>query len=160
MFMVPPGLADTGTDPPTRLGIPQRIGAGTRAAACQRSSTAGTKDLPLGSLGREDPVPNPTSKRSLAAVILAAGKGKRLRSSTPKVLHPVCGRPALWWAVRNVLVAKPQRVVIVVHHGADAVRDAVASWGIRPEPVFVEQGEPLGTGHAVLQAESAVGRVA
>jgi bifunctional UDP-N-acetylglucosamine pyrophosphorylase/glucosamine-1-phosphate N-acetyltransferase len=120
---------------------------------------AGTKDVPLGSLEREDPVPNPTSKRSLAAVILAAGKGKRLRSSTPKVLHEVCGRPALWWAIRNVLVAKPQRIVIVVHHGADDVRDAVASWGIRPEPIFVEQGEPLGTGHAVLKAESAVGRV-
>jgi bifunctional UDP-N-acetylglucosamine pyrophosphorylase/glucosamine-1-phosphate N-acetyltransferase len=104
-------------------------------------------------------VPNPTSKRSLAAVVLAAGKGKRLKSSTPKVLHPLCGRPALWWSLRNVLVAKPQRIVIVVHHGADRVREAVESWGIRPQPVFVEQGEALGTGHAVLQAESAIGRV-
>ena len=102
---------------------------------------------------------NPTSKRSLAAVILAAGKGKRLRSSTPKVLHPICGRPALWWAIRNVLAAKPKKIVIVLHHGAEAVQDAVASWGITPAPVFVEQGEPLGTGHAVQQAESAVGRV-
>ncbi|HYF11150.1 MAG TPA: bifunctional UDP-N-acetylglucosamine diphosphorylase/glucosamine-1-phosphate N-acetyltransferase GlmU [Actinomycetota bacterium] len=104
-------------------------------------------------------MPNPTSKRSLTAVVLAAGKGKRLRSSTPKVLHPLCGRPALWWTIQNALVAKPQRIVIVVHHGADRVREEVASWGIRPEPVFVEQGEPLGTGHAVLAAESAVGRV-
>ena len=100
----------------------------------------------------------PTPSRSLAAVVLAAGKGKRLKSSTPKVLHPICGRPALWWVLRNAKAAHPSRIVIVVHHGADAVREAVRSWGIRPEPVFVEQGEPLGTGHAVLVAEKAIGR--
>jgi len=49
-------------------------------------------------------------------------------------------------------------MVIVVHHGADEVREAVRSWGITPEPVFVEQGRPLGTGHALLAAEKAVGR--
>ncbi len=104
----------------------------------------------------------PTSSRagsSLAAVVLAAGKGKRLRSGTPKVLHPICGRPALWWSLRNVAAVRPSRIVIVVHHGADEVRDAVRSWGIKPAPVFVEQGEALGTGHAVLAAEDAVGRV-
>ena len=96
--------------------------------------------------------------RSLAAVVLAAGKGKRLKSDTQKVLHPVCGRPALWWVLRNARAARPSRIVIVVHHGADEVREAVRSWGITPEPVFVEQGRPLGTGHAVLAAEKAVGR--
>ncbi len=101
----------------------------------------------------------PTRSRSLAAVVLAAGKGKRLKSSTPKVLHPVCGRPLLWWTLRSVVAARPTRIVIVVHHGANEVREAVPSWGIRPEPVFVEQGEALGTGHAVLAAEKAVGRV-
>jgi bifunctional UDP-N-acetylglucosamine pyrophosphorylase/glucosamine-1-phosphate N-acetyltransferase len=104
-------------------------------------------------------VASQTSPRSLAAVVLAAGKGKRLKSQVPKVLHPICGRPALWWALRNTAAARPSRIVIVVHHGADAVRDAVRSWGIRPEPVFVEQGEALGTGHAVLAAEKAIGRV-
>ena len=108
---------------------------------------------------REDPVPNPTTKRSLAAVVLAAGKGKRLKSSTPKVLHPLCGRPALWWALQNLKAARPTKIVIVVHHGADQVREVVASWSITPTPVFVEQGEALGTGHAVLQAQRAVGRV-
>jgi bifunctional UDP-N-acetylglucosamine pyrophosphorylase/glucosamine-1-phosphate N-acetyltransferase len=96
---------------------------------------------------------------SLAAVVLAAGKGKRLRSDTQKVLHPICGRPALWWVLQNAKAARPSRIVIVVHHGADEVREAVRSWGITPEPVFVEQGRPLGTGHAVLTAEKAVGRV-
>lgn len=100
-----------------------------------------------------------TPSRSLAAVVLAAGKGKRLKSSTPKVLHPICGRPALWWVLRNAVAARPSRIVVVVHHGADEVREAVRSWGIKPEPVFVEQGEALGTGHAVLVAEKAIGRV-
>jgi bifunctional UDP-N-acetylglucosamine pyrophosphorylase/glucosamine-1-phosphate N-acetyltransferase len=98
-------------------------------------------------------------RRTLAAVVLAAGKGKRLKSSKPKVLHPICGRPALWWTLRNVRAARPRTIVVVVHHGADEVREAVRSWGIVPEPVFVEQGEALGTGHAVLAAEKALGTV-
>ena len=95
---------------------------------------------------------------SLVAVVLAAGKGKRLKSAVPKVLHPLCGRPALWWVLQDVRAARPSKIVIVVHHGADEVREAVRSWGVVPEPVFVEQGEALGTGHAVLAAEKAVGR--
>jgi bifunctional UDP-N-acetylglucosamine pyrophosphorylase / glucosamine-1-phosphate N-acetyltransferase len=102
-------------------------------------------------------VPKASPKRSIAAVVLAAGKGKRLRSSTPKVLHPLAGRPALWWSLQTLKPVRPSTIAVVVHHGADAVREAVASWGIRPEPVFVEQGEPLGTGHAALQAEDVVG---
>jgi bifunctional UDP-N-acetylglucosamine pyrophosphorylase / glucosamine-1-phosphate N-acetyltransferase len=95
---------------------------------------------------------------SLVAVVLAAGKGKRLKSAVPKVLHPICGRSALWWVLQDVRVARPSKIVIVVHHGAEEVREAVRSWRIVPEPVFVEQGEPLGTGHAVLVAERAAGR--
>ena len=97
--------------------------------------------------------------RSLAAVVLAAGKGKRLRSDTPKVLHPVAGRPLLWHTLQVVRAAKPGRIVVVVGHGADDVREAVASVGIEPAPVFVEQDEQLGTGHAVHIAEKAVGRI-
>lgn len=96
--------------------------------------------------------------RTLAAVVLAAGKGKRLKSSTPKVLHPICGRPALWHVLQGVLAARPNKIVVVVGHGADDVRAAVTSWGLKPAPVFVEQTELLGTGHAVLAAEHAVGR--
>jgi bifunctional UDP-N-acetylglucosamine pyrophosphorylase/glucosamine-1-phosphate N-acetyltransferase len=92
-------------------------------------------------------------------VVLAAGKGKRLKSDTPKVLHPLCGRPALWWVLRTAKAARPDKIVVVVHHGADEVREAVATWNLAPKPVFVEQGEALGTGHAVLAAERAVGRV-
>jgi bifunctional UDP-N-acetylglucosamine pyrophosphorylase/glucosamine-1-phosphate N-acetyltransferase len=105
------------------------------------------------------PKKNPTKTRTLAAVILAAGKGKRLASATPKVLHPVCGKPALWHVLQAAAGAKPDKIVIVVGHGADAVRDAVKSWRVQPAPVFVEQARQLGTGHAVAAAERAVGRV-
>ena len=104
-------------------------------------------------------MPGRTPSRSLAAVVLAAGKGKRLRSDLPKVLHPVCGRPLLWHALQNALAARPARIVVVVSNGADQVVRAVRSWAIDPDPVFVDQGQPLGTGHAVLNAERAVGRV-
>jgi bifunctional UDP-N-acetylglucosamine pyrophosphorylase/glucosamine-1-phosphate N-acetyltransferase len=106
---------------------------------------------------RRASVPRKSPDRSLSAVILAAGKGKRFKSSTPKVLQPVCGRPALWHVVQTARAARPERIVIVVSQGGDEVRDEVRSWGLRPEPVFVDQGEPLGTGHAVLVAEPAVG---
>jgi bifunctional UDP-N-acetylglucosamine pyrophosphorylase/glucosamine-1-phosphate N-acetyltransferase len=102
--------------------------------------------------------PKKTRNRSLATVVLAAGKGKRLRSATPKVLHPICGKPALWHVVRAARGAKPGSIVVVVGHGADDVRAAVASWGIRPPPIFVEQAEQLGTGHAVAAAEKALAR--
>ena len=104
-------------------------------------------------------MPQRKTSRSLAAVVLAAGKGKRLKSGLPKVLHPLCGRPLLWHAMRNALAARPQRLVVVVSNGAERVREAVTGWGLEPEPVFVDQGELLGTGHAVLMAEDAVGDV-
>jgi len=96
------------------------------------------------------------SPRTLAAVVLAAGKGERLRSATPKVLHPVCGRPALWHVLQLAAAAKPATIAVVVGHGADQVRAAVRSWDITPAPVFVTQREQLGTGHAVLAAKRAV----
>jgi bifunctional UDP-N-acetylglucosamine pyrophosphorylase / glucosamine-1-phosphate N-acetyltransferase len=98
-------------------------------------------------------------RRSLAAVVLAAGKGERLRSTTPKVLHPVAGRPILWHTLQLVRAAGPATIVVVVGHGAGEVREAVGSWGIAPRPVFVEQAEQLGTGHAVQLVEREVGRV-
>lgn len=100
-----------------------------------------------------------TKPRSLALVVLAAGKGKRLRSATPKVLHPICGKPALWHVLQAGLAARPTRIVVVVAPGADDVREAVRSWGLTPRPVFVEQPKQLGTGDAVRVAQSAVGRV-
>jgi bifunctional UDP-N-acetylglucosamine pyrophosphorylase/glucosamine-1-phosphate N-acetyltransferase len=102
------------------------------------------------------PVPRKESP-SLVAVVLAAGQGKRLRSKLPKVLHPLCGRASLWHVLKAAQAARPRALVVVVHQGRELVEEAIRSWDLRPEPVFVDQIEQLGTGHAVLAAEGAVG---
>jgi bifunctional UDP-N-acetylglucosamine pyrophosphorylase/glucosamine-1-phosphate N-acetyltransferase len=89
---------------------------------------------------------------------MAAGKGTRLKSRTPKVLHPVCGRPVLWHVLRAVRAVRPDPLIVVVGHQGDEVEEAVRSWGIRFPVRFIDQGEMLGTGHAVMVAERAVGR--
>lgn len=100
-----------------------------------------------------------TRSATLAAVVLAGGLGTRFRTSTPKVLQPLCGRPLLWHALRLALAANPDRLVVVLPPGASAVADAVRSFGLDPAPTFVTQREPLGTGHAVRAAIRAVGTV-
>jgi bifunctional UDP-N-acetylglucosamine pyrophosphorylase/glucosamine-1-phosphate N-acetyltransferase len=89
---------------------------------------------------------------------MAAGRGKRLRSRVPKVLHPVCGRPTLWHVLEALRAVRADPVVIVVGHGRDEVQEAVESWNLRFPVRFVHQDEPLGTGHAVMVAERGVGR--
>ncbi|MFQ6674505.1 MAG: NTP transferase domain-containing protein [Fidelibacterota bacterium] len=84
----------------------------------------------------------------LGVVILAAGRGKRMGSSLPKVLHPVAGEPMIVHAVRTARAMNPEKIVIVVCNGRDQVMDALNGGDI----VFVEQARRLGTGHAVLQA--------
>ncbi|MBU9557940.1 bifunctional UDP-N-acetylglucosamine diphosphorylase/glucosamine-1-phosphate N-acetyltransferase GlmU [Burkholderia multivorans] len=81
-------------------------------------------------------------------VILAAGTGKRMRSALPKVLHPVAGRPLLSHVIATARTLQPSRLVVVVGHGAEQVRAAVAA----PDVQFAVQAEQLGTGHAVRQA--------
>jgi bifunctional UDP-N-acetylglucosamine pyrophosphorylase / glucosamine-1-phosphate N-acetyltransferase len=98
----------------------------------------------------------PASNRSLAAVVLAGGRGRRMRSARPKVLHPVCGRPCLWHVLKAAAATRPKVLAVVISHDQEQVVAAVRSWAIRPEPVFVDQGEPLGTGHAVAAAEEVV----
>jgi bifunctional UDP-N-acetylglucosamine pyrophosphorylase / glucosamine-1-phosphate N-acetyltransferase len=94
----------------------------------------------------------------LAAVVMAAGKGKRLKSRTPKVLHPICGRPVLWHVLQAVRAVRPETVALVVGHQGDEVEQAVRSWDLALPVRYIDQGEPLGTGHAVMVAERAVGR--
>jgi bifunctional UDP-N-acetylglucosamine pyrophosphorylase/glucosamine-1-phosphate N-acetyltransferase len=81
-------------------------------------------------------------------VILAAGMGKRMHSDLPKVLHPVAGRPLLAHVIDTARTLSPSRLVVVVGHGAEHVRTAVAA----DDVTFAEQPQQLGTGHAVAQA--------
>jgi bifunctional UDP-N-acetylglucosamine pyrophosphorylase/glucosamine-1-phosphate N-acetyltransferase len=89
---------------------------------------------------------------------MAAGKGKRLKSRTSKMLHPMCGRPVLWHVVHAAAVLRPEPLVVVVNHGREDVEDAVRSWDLGIPVRFVDQGDPLGTGHAVMAAEREVAR--
>ncbi len=84
---------------------------------------------------------------TLAAVVLAAGQGTRMKSNLPKVLHPVAGKPMIRYALDAARALGCQETVVVVGHGAEAVREAVGE-GV----TFVEQREQRGTGHAVLMA--------
>ncbi len=70
-----------------------------------------------------------------------------MRSAQPKVLHPLCGLPLLAHVLRAAQALDPEQILVVVAHGKDQVMAAFSSWPIR----FVDQGEPLGTGHAVRQ---------
>lgn len=88
------------------------------------------------------------ASRQTAAVILAAGHGKRMQSNILKVMHQAAGRPMLEHVVRAVKGAGVGRVIIVVGHQAERVR---AHFGDAVE--YVEQREQLGTGHATLQAQ-------
>ena len=84
----------------------------------------------------------------LAAVILAAGQGTRMKTKLAKVLHPVVGKPMVLYALETVKGVQPNvPTILVVGHGAEQVRAAVGA-----RALFVEQRAQLGTGHAVLQA--------
>ncbi len=93
-----------------------------------------------------------------AAVVLAAGKGTRMRSRHPKVLHQVAGRAMLWHVLAALQEAgiPTERTTIVVGEQAAAVRAAVESWFGAGRYRFARQAVPLGTAHAVLQAQDAV----
>ncbi len=85
---------------------------------------------------------------SLEIVILAAGQGTRMRSALPKVLHPVAGNSMLGHVIHSARQLSPERIHVVIGHGADAVRERLAADGLN----FVLQDKQLGTGHAVAQA--------
>ena len=84
---------------------------------------------------------------SLAVVILAAGKGTRMKSALPKVLHSVAGKPMVQHVVDAASSLDPANIVIVYGHGGEQVKATVTG-----ELAWAEQAEQLGTGHAVAQA--------
>ena len=85
---------------------------------------------------------------NLNIVILAAGLGKRMHSSLPKVLHTLAGRSLLAHVLDAARALSPHKIIVVAGHEAHRVRDAAAAGDV----VFVNQSPQLGTGHAVQQA--------
>jgi bifunctional UDP-N-acetylglucosamine pyrophosphorylase/glucosamine-1-phosphate N-acetyltransferase len=98
----------------------------------------------------------PRTRTPLAAIVLAAGKGTRMKSRTAKVLHPIGGRPLAWYPVKCALDAGASPVVVVVGHQAEAVEAALVA-SLPGAPLrFAVQEQQLGTAHAVLAARRAL----
>ena len=85
---------------------------------------------------------------SLSVVILAAGKGKRMYSALPKVLHPIGGQPMLARVIATARQLQPAKVVVVYGHGGEQVREQIQD----PDIAWALQAEQLGTGHALKMA--------
>lgn len=83
------------------------------------------------------------------SVILAAGMGTRMKSKMPKVLHRVCGKPLTKWVIDASKEAGADKVVTIIGHGADMVRETLGNVS-----EFALQAEQKGTGHAVMQAKA------
>ncbi|MGF7153037.1 bifunctional UDP-N-acetylglucosamine diphosphorylase/glucosamine-1-phosphate N-acetyltransferase GlmU [Novosphingobium gossypii] len=93
----------------------------------------------------------PASAAPLAIVVLAAGKGTRMKSDLHKVLHPIAGRPMLDHLLASAAQLAPQRQVVVAGHGREQLEKALGS-----RATIAVQDPQLGTGHAVQQAEGAL----
>jgi bifunctional UDP-N-acetylglucosamine pyrophosphorylase/glucosamine-1-phosphate N-acetyltransferase len=88
---------------------------------------------------------------NLAILILAAGKGKRMKSSLPKVLHPILGEPMIYYVLEACSPLPAERWIVVLGHKAEEVKRYIPNW---VEVVYQEK--PLGTGDAVKSAEKAL----
>jgi bifunctional UDP-N-acetylglucosamine pyrophosphorylase/glucosamine-1-phosphate N-acetyltransferase len=93
-----------------------------------------------------------SDSRPRVAVILAAGKGTRMKSSLPKVLHRAASQPLLQWVVDAARAAGCERILVVVGHGAEKVREEITGDDLG----WVLQEEQKGTGHALAQAEAEI----
>jgi bifunctional UDP-N-acetylglucosamine pyrophosphorylase / glucosamine-1-phosphate N-acetyltransferase len=91
------------------------------------------------------------SKPSVAAIVLAAGKGTRMKSNLHKVLHPIAGRPMLMHLLASIDALKPTRKVVVVGSGRDQLEAALGG-----SAMLAVQEPQHGTGHAVQQAETSL----
>ena len=93
--------------------------------------------------------------KKFSAIVIAAGRGKRMRSKTVKVLHPVAGRPLLWYMVSLAGLVADARVVVVIGYQADRVRAFLEQSKAEFKPLDIAlQPHQLGTGHAVQQAQA------
>lgn len=97
---------------------------------------------------REERTTDPTYFMKLEIIILAAGQGTRMRSTLPKVLHPLAGKPLLSHVIDTAKELEPAAIHVVYGHGGELVKERIADSQVH----WVEQAQQLGTGHAVEQA--------
>jgi len=92
------------------------------------------------------------NSKGLAVIVLAAGKGTRMKSSIAKVLHPIKNQPLLYYVLESLVPLNPDFSVLVVGFQSAVVKESFSNRGL----IFVEQKEQLGTGHAAQQAKLAL----
>jgi bifunctional UDP-N-acetylglucosamine pyrophosphorylase/glucosamine-1-phosphate N-acetyltransferase len=109
-------------------------------------------------MNRSSQLARPRGAQRTSVVILAAGLGKRMKSARPKVLASLCGRPMVAWVVDQALALDPERILLVVGHGADEVEKALVASGQRSRVTLVVQEPQLGTGHALQVCAKALGK--
>ena len=87
-----------------------------------------------------------------SAIVLAAGKGTRMKSALNKVMHPVCNKPMIGHIVSALKKCDVEKIVVVVGHGAEDVKEY-----LKDDVMYALQSPQLGTGHAVMQASQLEG---
>jgi bifunctional UDP-N-acetylglucosamine pyrophosphorylase/glucosamine-1-phosphate N-acetyltransferase len=90
--------------------------------------------------------------KNFSTIILAAGAGTRMKSSMPKVMHKLSGKPLVRWVIDSVSALMPDNIVVVLGHGSEIVEKYLVESNIK-NIKFVYQKEQLGSAHAVMQAE-------
>jgi bifunctional UDP-N-acetylglucosamine pyrophosphorylase / glucosamine-1-phosphate N-acetyltransferase len=125
---------DLGSNPGAPVNIPRRRGLFCKTGFAHK---------------RGEPVFISGVVMKVTAVLLAAGQGTRMKSALPKVLHPLCGKPMVWYVLEALKAAATEKSVVVVGHGAEAVTNYLGD-----SARTVLQEPQLGTGHAAMQAES------
>ena len=91
-------------------------------------------------------------RKGPATIILAAGKGTRMKSDLAKVLHPIRGKPMLWHVVALAEKIGSEKTVVVTGHQADLIKETMKGRDL----IYAHQAKQLGTAHAVLQADNAL----
>src|SRR3546814_6991769 len=117
--------------------------------SCRRAETCLSGNLMRAPLEFSDSIPSSRMTAPLHVVSLAAGEGKRMKSSLPKVLQKIAGQPMLAHVIAAARGLRPAGVHVVHGHGGGQVRDAFVE---QVDLQWVEQAQQLGTGHAVRQA--------
>ena len=89
--------------------------------------------------------------KDLSIIILAAGKGKRMKSETPKVLHRICGQPLIYYILKQAILLEPKNIFIIIGYKKEMIREYLES--SFPSVKAIDQKRQSGTGHAVMMAK-------
>src|SRR6266849_6616770 len=138
-------------------GISNARTAEARRAAVDAARRETYHQVPGGRAGRRlESGREGASMEAIAAVVLAAGKGTRMKSDRAKVLHQACGRPLAYFPIRAAFALDCAPVVAVVGHQAELVEKELSPLFPGAPLAYAVQKEQLGTGHAVLSAQAAL----